>query len=86
MSNVPCTLKEPPGENRCPSTTIYMVVLAYALSFGPAHCLATRTGILRGEAWKGAIYDFVFFPHIWLAMNYPPYMSYVQSWESLGRQ
>jgi hypothetical protein len=68
------------------SSWLYLIViLVYALSFGPATYLATKSGFLRrANASKGAVFDFVFYPHYLFAENWPPYMNYVRWWESLA--
>jgi hypothetical protein len=48
-----------------------VVILVYALSFGPATYLATKSGFLRrASASKGAVFDFVFYPHYLAIINH----------------
>src|SRR5438552_5560195 len=62
-----------------------VIILLYALSFGPAMYLVTKTGLRRrASATAGAIFDFGFYPHYIIAENWPPYLKYIRWWESLA--
>ena len=85
------TRRERRGCHRCVpcagSLSFYLVVLlVYAMSFGPATYLATKTGFpLRASSLKIAVFDFVFYPHCLLAERWPAYMRYAGSWESSAK-
>jgi hypothetical protein len=83
MANTTSNPTLEPAKNGGSSWIYLVVLLVYALSFGPAIYLATKTGFQRrASASKGAVFDFAFYPHYLLAEHWPAYMRYAQSWEA----
>lgn len=58
------------------------LLILYAISFGPAIYLTMKLARAGVELTKTV--EMLYQPHIWLALNWPPYMEYAEFWLNLG--
>jgi hypothetical protein len=58
-------------------------ILLYLFSFGPMIFVMAKLPAPMADGMEGFL-EVVYYPHIWLAQNCPPYMSYAEYWLDLA--